>query len=291
MDIAAKHIVITGATAGIGKATATALAEAGAKLTLLNRNPAKAEALAAEMVIAGLPAPTLITMDMSRMSSVRDAAADVLSTARPIDLLVNNAGIVNSQRRVTEDGFEETIAVNHLAVFLLTGLLLPAMGGAGEARIVNVSSQAHAFVRGMGFDDMHAEKRYRTFTQYGRSKLANILFTRSLAQRLVGSGITANSLHPGAVSTSLGQQNTGMLGKALMTALRPFFRTPAQGAATTLYLCRSDAVRGVSGRYYSNCREARPRRWALDDEAAARLWAWSETSLEFEYPEPALAAN
>ena len=199
---------------------------------------------------------------------------------------MNNAGIVNTQRRETVDGFEETLAVNHFAPFLLTGLLLPLITATGHGRIVNVSSEAHAFVRDMGFDDMHAERGFRTFREYGRSKLANILFTRHLAARLPKPVATVNCLHPGAVATSLGTQNSGLLSAVLPRLLRPFFRTPEQGAATSLHLCTSEECGQVTGAYFRNCRQAQPRRWARDDEAAARLWQYTEDALDFEYPGP-----
>ncbi|RLQ23385.1 SDR family NAD(P)-dependent oxidoreductase [Seongchinamella sediminis] len=284
MDLQGKHIVVTGATAGIGRSSALALAQAGADLTLLSRNPEKSRALAAELVAAGGSEPTLITMDMARLDSVREAAAATLALDKPIDILLNNAGVVNTGRRETVDGFEETLAVNHFAPFLLTGLLLPALQQAPAARIINVASDAHTFVRGMGFEDMQAQQSYKTFREYGRSKLANILFTRSLAERLQDQSITVNCLHPGAVATSLGSQNEGMLARILPKLLKPFFRSPDRGAETSVYLCQSDEVAAVSGAYFANCKQARPKPWARDDEAARKLWQISEHCTGFRYP-------
>jgi NAD(P)-dependent dehydrogenase (short-subunit alcohol dehydrogenase family) len=161
--------------------------------------------------------------------------------------------------------------------------LLPALRQAPAARIVNVSSHAHTFVRDMGFEDMQAEKGYKTFREYGRSKLANILFTRSLAQRLEGQDITVNCLHPGAVATSLGTNN-GVTGKVLTTLLKPFFRSPERGAETSIFLCTSAAVKDVSGAYFVDCKQKNPRPWALDDSAAERLWQYTEECVEFQYP-------
>ena len=285
MATTSKHIVITGATAGIGRSSALHLAKAGARLTLLSRNPAKAEALAAEVVAAGGPTPGLITMDMASLASVRVAAEQCLALNAPIDILLNNAGVVNTSRRVTVDGFEETLAVNHLAPFLLTGLLLPAMETEHQARIVNVASDAHSFVRHMRFEDMQAEESYKTFREYGRSKLANILFTRELAKRLDKEQITVNCLHPGAVATSLGSQNDGRLAKWLPALLKPFFRSPDRGASTSIYLCESEEVNQVNGAYFVNCRERSPKTWAQDDSAAARLWQYSEEAVGFSYPD------
>jgi NAD(P)-dependent dehydrogenase (short-subunit alcohol dehydrogenase family) len=196
MDMQGKHVVITGPTAGIGRSAALKLAGQGAVLTLLCRNPQKAEAVKKEVVAAGGKDVNVVALDMASLASVREAAHDCLELGRPIDVLLNNAGLMNTRRRVSADGYEETLAVNHFAPFLLTGLLLPALQQAPRARIVNVASAAHAFVRGMNFDDMQAEKNYKAFREYGRSKLANILFTRSLAQRLAGQPITVNALHP-----------------------------------------------------------------------------------------------
>ncbi|PLW82503.1 alcohol dehydrogenase [Kineobactrum sediminis] len=284
MTLQDKHVLITGPTAGIGRTTALALAAQGASLTLLCRNPDKGAALADEITAAGGVAPTVVMLDMASLASVRQAAQECLELGRPVDVLLNNAGIVNTSRRTTVDGFEETLAVNHFAPFLLTGLLLPTMLEVPGARIVNVASAAHAFVRGMGFDDLHAEHGYKTFREYGRSKLANILFTRSLAQRLAAYPVTVNSLHPGAVSTSLGTQNGGVMSRIVPLLIKPFFRTPEQGAQTSIYLCTSDAVAGTSGEYFANCKPVRPKPWARDEEAAQQLWRITEESVGFQYP-------
>ena len=161
--------------------------------------------------------------------------------------------------------------------------LSPVCRTAG-ARIVNVSSNAHAFVKGMGFEDMQATKSYRTFREYGRSKLANILFTRYLARALAGQDITVNCLHPGAVATSLGSQNRGYLSRYLPLLLKPFFKTPEQGAQTSIYLCCSPELACISGGYFENCRQRQPRPWARDDRAADRLWQFTEQTLDFRYP-------
>ena len=277
-----KHVAITGPTAGIGRATALELARRGASLSLLCRDPAKGRALQAE--IAGFAArPELVIMDMASLAGVRKAAEAILSQHRPLDVLLNNAGVVNSSRQVSADGFEETFAVNHLAPFLLTGLLLPTLQMADRARIVNVASDAHSFVRGLGWDDMQAERSYKTFREYGRSKLANILFTRELARRLEGTAITANCLHPGAVATSLGTNN-GPVGRIVMALLKPFIRSPERGAETSIYLCASSEVADTSGGYFVKCREQQPRPWALADSEAARRWDYSEKWTGFTYP-------
>ncbi len=284
MNITGKHIVITGATAGIGESSARILAEQGAQLTLLCRNLDKGAAVARAIVAAGGSEPTLVAMDMASLASVREAAQAVLEQKRPVNILLNNAGVVNTSRKITVDGFEETLAVNHFAPFVLTGMLLPALLEAPGARIVNVASAAHEFVRDMGFDDMHAEQSFKTFREYGRSKLANILFTRSLAERLQGQPITVNCLHPGAVSTSLGAQNKGLAARILPLLLKPFFRSADKGAETSIYLCTSDEVSDVSGAYFANCKQKQPKPWGRDDAAAKRLWAYTEESTGFTYP-------
>ena len=284
-DMQGKHIVITGPTAGIGFASALALAEQGAQLTLLCRNLEKGAAVARTVTDAGGHCPEIIEMDMARLESVRLAATAVLALDRPIDVLLNNAGIINSHRRLTVDGFEETLAVNHFAPFLLTGLLLPAITAAAPgARIVNVASGVHHFVKSMQFDDIHAEHTFKTFNAYGRSKLANILFTRSLAQRLEGKGVTVNCLHPGAVATSIGKQHGEWIAKVAHALLKPFFRAPTKGAETSVYLCGSVDVAETTGLYFDNCKAVRPKPWAEDDVEAERLWSLTEQSVGFTYP-------
>ncbi len=278
-----KHIAITGPTAGIGRTASLALASQGAQLTLFCRSREKGLALQQEIVAAGGLLPSLIIMDMADLGSVRHAAQEFLAGQKTLDVLLNNAGVVNTSRKETVDGFEETLAVNHFAPFLLTGLLLPVLQKTPGARIVNVASDAHAFVKGMGFEDMQATANYKTFREYGRSKLANILFTRRLARLLKGQDITVNCLHPGAVATSLGSQNGGFLTKILPLLLKPFFRSPEQGAQTSIYLCSSKEVAGTSGEYFVNCKRRTPKPWACDDAEADRLWAYTEQCLNFKY--------
>jgi NAD(P)-dependent dehydrogenase (short-subunit alcohol dehydrogenase family) len=266
--------LITGATSGIGRATALALAGMGAELVLLARDREKAEATAAEVRAAGAPAVDLLIADLGVLREVRRAAAEFLASGRPLHVLINNAGVVNLQRTLTADGLEATFAVNHLAYFLFTTLLLERLRASAPARIVNVSSEAHRFAP-LDFDDLQNERRYRTMRVYGQSKLANILFTSELARRLEGSGVTANSLHPGAVATRLGTNN-GAWARALIRLLRPFFRSPDDGAATSVHLATAAELATVSGRYFANRREKTPSAAARDTEAARRLWAVSE---------------
>ena len=279
-----KHVAITGPTAGIGRVASLEFARRGAKLTLFCRSRDKAETLQREIVAAGSPTPSIILVDMADLGSVQRAGEEFIAGSSSLDVLLNNAGVVNTSRKETVDGFEETLAVNHFAPFLLTGLLLPVLQRTTGARIVNVASNAHAFVKGMGFEDMQATRNYKTFREYGRSKLANILFTRSLARALEGQNVTVNCLHPGAVATSLGTQNGGFFSKNLPRLLKPFFRSPEQGAQTSIFLCCSDEVAGISGQYFVDCKRKTPKPWACDDAAADRLWAYTEQCLDFRYP-------
>jgi NAD(P)-dependent dehydrogenase (short-subunit alcohol dehydrogenase family) len=269
-----KTALITGATSGIGRATALGLAKQGFAVVALCRDRVRGDALLDELRAAGAPEAGLIVADLSRQADVRRAAAEFLASQRPLHVLVNNAGVVNLHRTTTADGLETTFAVNHLAYFLLTTLLLERLRASAPARIVNVSSDAHKFAP-LDFDDLQNERRYGVMRVYGQSKLANILFTVELARRLQGSGVTANSLHPGAVATGLGKNNGGWA-RGLIALLKPFFRTPDDGAATSLYLATSPAVDGVSGKYFVRCREKQPSRAAQDATAAQRLWSASE---------------
>ena len=216
-------------------------------------------------------------MEVASLDSVRAAAEAVLQVAKPKDVLLNNAGVINSHRRVTVDGFEETLAANHSAPFLLTGLLLPALLDAGPgARIVNVASGAHHSVRGMRFDDIQSEQNYKTFDAYGRSKLANILYTGSLAKWLEGTGVTVNCLHPGAVATDIGKHYAKWVANVLHLSLKPFFRSPLKGAERSFSFFSSDDVAVISGTYFDNCKVKRPKPWAEDDASTEELWNYSE---------------
>ena len=277
MGVEGKHILITGASGGIGKASAHLLARAGARLTLLCRNPDKARAVAEEVAAnVGGAIPSVLIADLANLGSIRAAGEEFLARGEELDILLNNAGIVCTRRKETTDGYEETFAVNHLAPFLFTAIVLPRLLEQPAARIINVSSGAHAFCRGMEFEDLQSREKFRTFNVYGRSKLANILFTRELATRLKGRPVTVNALHPGAVATGLGKQNGGLVSKLAPLLLRPFFKSPEQGATTSVFLCTDAAVANISGRYFVNCREVKPKPWARDDDAARQLWKISE---------------
>jgi retinol dehydrogenase 12 len=276
-DLRGKTVLITGATNGIGRASARALARMGARLFLLARDPQRAEETRAEIVgeTNGAEVRILIA-DLSLQSEIRRAAAEFLATESPLHVLLNNAGVVQLSRSETRDGIETTFAVNHLAYFLLTNLLLARIRDSAPARIVNVASDAHRMGGPLDFDDLGAAKRYSGMGVYGRSKLANVLFTRELARRLEGSGVTVNALHPGAVRTGLGQNNDAPILKLITTLVRPFFRSPERGAETSIWACSAPELEGVTGRYFGDRRETKPHANALDDEAARRLWDASE---------------
>ena len=266
--------MITGASSGIGRATALELARMGADLVLVCRDRGRADATVAEIrTSTGNSRVEVVIADLSSQQAIRQLARDYLATDRPLHVLINNAGVVNLRRRLTVDGIETVFAVNHLAYFLLTNVLLDRLKESAPARIVNVASEAHRFGV-LNFDDLGGERSYRTMRIYGQSKLANILFTYELARRLHGTGVTVNCLHPGAVATGLGKNN-GSWAKVVIAMLRPFFRTPESGAATSIYLASSPQVDGISGKYFRNCKETRSSQASYDMAAASRLWELS----------------
>lgn len=276
-----KLCAITGPTSGIGEATALTLAERGFDLLLLCRNIDKGEELAQRCRQNGATYATVAECDLSSLADVRRAARQVLQEFDSIDVLINNAGVVNRKRELSIDGFEMMFATNHLGPFLLTNLLLPLVQAAPQGRIINVASGAHGFIKGVNFDDLHFENGFSTFKVYGHSKLCNILFTQSLAEKLADTPVTVNSLHPGAVSTNLGTQN-GWYVKPLYAVLSLFFRTPQQGAESSIYLATGEEGGRARGLYYYDSKPIEPKPWATDKEAAERLWAVSEQLTELQ---------
>lgn len=269
--------LVTGSTSGIGQETAIGLARAGAHVVIAGRSAERAEAARSDVIRrSGNERVDVLLADLSSLGGVRKLADAFLASHPALHVLVNNAGVVNMRRRLTEDGLEETFAVNHMAYFLLTRLLEARLRECAPARIVNVASDAHRMGR-LDLSDLQSERAYAglpvvtAFRVYGTSKLANILFTRELARRLAGSGVTANCVHPGPVATRLGQNN-GRLGRLLTGALRPFFLTPAQGAETSIYVASAPGLSQVSGAYFAKKREREPSAAARDDEAARALW-------------------
>jgi NAD(P)-dependent dehydrogenase (short-subunit alcohol dehydrogenase family) len=268
-----KVCVVTGATSGIGKAAATALARLGAQVVLVGRDQGRAEAAAAEIGAIGPVPPKVEIADLASMEQVRALAGRLASLER-LDVLINNAGLVLGERRVTKDGFEHVFAVNHLAPFLLTNLLLPKLAGSAPARVVTVTSDAHSAAK-LDLDDPSLEHGWDSWRSYANSKLANILFTRELARRLDGTGVTANCAHPGVVRTGFGREGKPLL-RLGTTIARPFFLSPERGADTIVYLASSPDVAGETGGYYVKRQRREPSAAARDDAAARKLWEISE---------------
>jgi retinol dehydrogenase-12 len=274
-----KIALVTGATNGIGRVTARELARRGARVLFVARDRARGEETLAEVraVSGGRPADLLLA-DLSSLSEVRRLAQQVRERTTRLDLLVNNAGAIFDERKLSADGLEMTFALNHLAYYLLTLELLPLVEAGSASRIVNVSSVAH--VRGsIDFDDLQGERAYSMWRAYQQSKLANVLFTRELARRLggrpSGRGVTTNSLHPGAIASGFGRNGRGFFSR-LVALGAPFLASPERGARTTLHVATAPELAGVTGRYFSGCREKTPSKAAQDDAAALRLWQVSE---------------
>jgi len=273
-----KTVVVTGASSGIGLATAAALAKMGARVLITARDSGRGVAAAETIGKQGSNPVELVVFDLGSLASVRKGAAEILDRVDRIDVLVNNAGIVLSDRKETPDGFEQTFAVNHLGPFLLTKLLRDRVVESSPSRIVNVASTAHKSARGgLDFEDLQSREGYKAMKVYSLSKLANIYFTSELARRLDGTGVTANCLHPGTVATGYGRDGDtrGLFALGLAIA-SPFFMSPEKGALTSVYLSSSPEVTDITGKYFIKCRERKPSKAADDPEAAKRLWQVSE---------------
>jgi len=272
-DLSGRICLVTGATRGIGRATAEGLARMGAQVLLHGRDSASVGAVCREMVRYGQVAG--VVGDFSSLAAVRKLAKDVAAQHPRLDVLVNNAGIGALRRETTADGFERVFAVNHLAPFLLTNLLLERLKASPAARVVTVSSMAHRGAA-LDFDDLNWERRkYGGLKAYGASKLANILFTAELARRLAGSRVTANCLHPGVVATNIFTR-MGIGGRVFTLLFRPLMLSPGNGAKTSVYLASSPEVANVTGKFFDKCREVAPTPAAQDAAAARRLWEISE---------------
>ena len=269
-----KVCVVTGASSGIGRVTALGLAEQGATVVLVCRNEERGGPVLAEIERqGGSGTATLLTADLSSQRQVRAAAAAFRERFDRLDVLINNAGVaVRGTRLVTEDGLETTFAVNHIAPFLLTDLLLDRLRASAPARVITVSSAAHRNYA-LDLDDLQAERRYSGFSAYSRSKLANILFTHELSRRLEGTGVTANCLHPGVVATGIFRNAPRWLRIVLAS---PLVLTPEKGADTLLWLATAPEVAEVSGCYFVRRKPVRPSRAARDPASARRLWEASE---------------
>ncbi len=267
-----KTVLVTGGTGGIGKATAVGLARLGARVGITGRDIARAEAAAADIRTASNNAAVdAFAADLSSQTEVRRLAREVLDRYPRLDVLVNNVGGFWTHRHVTADGLERTLALNHLAAFLLTNLLLDRLKSSAPARVVTVASGAHTTGR-LDFDDLQGEQKYSGQRAYNASKLANVMFTYELARRLQDSGVTATVLHPGVVSTAFGAEDQAAFFTLLSPLIRPFMKTAAQGAATSIYLASSPQVEGVTGVYYSNSKPKKSSKSSYDSGGARRLW-------------------
>jgi NAD(P)-dependent dehydrogenase (short-subunit alcohol dehydrogenase family) len=270
-----KVVVITGGTSGIGQVAATSLAGQGARIILIARNRSRAAQALADFSRAGPGlAHRWVHADLASIGETHRVAAEIAQAEPRIDVLINNAGALFNRRQLSPDGLEMTFAVNHMAYFVLTEGLKQTLLKSSPARIVNTASGAHRGAS-LDFDDLQSERAYSGFPVYGRSKLCNILFTRELAHRLGGTGVTANSLHPGFVATRFGAESGGLL-QAVMPLAKLGAISPRKGAETIVYLASSPDVEAASGGYFYQCRPDTPSPAAQDDAAASRLWEVSE---------------
>lgn len=266
-----KVCLVTGATDGIGKVSARVLAELGAKVIIVGRNPEKSAIVLAELrSISGNENIDLLMADLAVMQEVRDLAEQVISRYDRIDVLLNNAGGYFTKHEITSDGLEMTFALNHMSYFLLTNKLMELLKYSAPARIVNVSSNAHYGVD-MEFENLNGEQEYKAWKAYQKSKLANVLFTYELLKKVPGN-ITVNCLHPGFVSTNFGHNNGGFFGPVLKIAQRISAIDPEEGAKTSIFLCSAPEVKGVSGKYFYKCQPKTSSRESRNMDTGKRLW-------------------
>ena len=279
VDLHTSVILITGANSGIGKEAAVALARMGATTVITARDAAKGQAALDEIKQrSGSDTVEVMALDLADFGSIRAFSEQFHDRFDRLDVLINNAGAILSDRQVTAQGFEATFGVNHLGHFLLTDLLLDRLESSAPSRVVNVASLAHRYAhRGLDFSDLQSERGYQSMNVYGKSKLANVLFTTELARRLAGTGVTANCLHPGAVATGFGNADdtTGWERFTMMLG-RPFFISAERGARTIVYLAAAPEVADKTGGYYVRSKLRTASKAGRDDQAAERLWELSE---------------
>ncbi len=276
-SLSGKTVVVTGATQGIGLVAAKAMAAMGAQTIITARDASRGARAKDDIVAAaGHDKVHVVDVDFASMASIRQGAAQVRSLTDRVHVLLNNAGAIFTDRAESQDGLELTFATNHIGYFLWTHELIDVLKASAPARIVNVSSLAHRAARGVAFDDLERRRGYNGIAVYSETKLMNILFTRELARRLDGSGVTVNALHPGAIASGFGTNNQGLFGFATKHLGRFVLLNPEQGAQTSIYLCTSPEVAGTTGKYFAKKKIASTSRAAQDDVAAARLWSLSE---------------
>jgi NAD(P)-dependent dehydrogenase (short-subunit alcohol dehydrogenase family) len=273
-EMTGRVCVVTGATRGIGRATAEGLARLGASVVMLCRKREDGEKVSREIAADAGMIPDVVPADLSSQTSIRQAALYLRDRYPRLHVLINNAGVIPRQREVTVDGLELQFAVNHLAYFLLTDLLLPQLEAGAPSRIINVSSGAHTHAA-IDFNDLQADRGYESKQVYSRSKLANILFTYELSRRLRGTGVTANCLNPGVVATGMLADYIGISAIGAPLA-RTFGAKPEEGAETSIYLASSPAVESVTGKYFERKQPTSSSRASYDEAAARRLWEVSE---------------
>jgi NAD(P)-dependent dehydrogenase (short-subunit alcohol dehydrogenase family) len=263
--------LVTGASGGIGRATAGGLSALGARVGIVGRDKDRTERAADEVRRSTGGEVDIFVADMAAQADVRRLATEVLATYPRLDVLVNNVGGYWAHRHVTVDGLEHTFALNHLAPFLLTELLLDRLRGSAPARVVTVSSGAQSMGR-IDLDDLQGAVKYDGQKAYNQSKLANVLFTYELARRLEGSGVTANVLHPGVVRTAFGQEDGRRWMSLLLPLVRPFLKSPEQGAATSVHVASAPELVDVTGTYFANKRPKKSSPRSYDEQTARRLW-------------------
>ncbi len=269
--MAGRTVLVTGGTSGIGRATALGLATLGAHLAITGRDRGRTEDAAREIRAAGGGPVDMFVADLSSQAAVRRLADEVLQRLSRIDVLVNNVGGYWHTRHLTADGLERTFALNHLAPFLLTNLLLDRLQQSAPARVVTVASHAQALGR-IDFDDLQGARSYAGARAYNQSKLANVLFTYELARRLPATAVTANVLHPGVVRTAFGAEDPAGVQRLLIPFLLPFMKSPAQGAATSIHLASAPELALVTGGYFATSTPKRSSERSYDAAVAARLW-------------------
>jgi len=279
-----KYALVTGATNGIGIPTVLEVARRGMHITVLCRNEKKGAQLKQQILDeTGNADVDLLVADQNSIADVERAANDYLASGKPLHLLINNAGVVTTSLQLSQDGYEQMMAVNYFSVFVLTTRLLPRLiesGSAEEkARIVNVATEGYKLAKGIDYENINAEKGFKTFPAYGHSKLAVMLFNQSLAERLGNEPVNTYVIHPGWVDTGLGKDGSFMMNVIAAGAAKLFAKNPVQGAATTLFVAFDASTESMNGGYFSDSKFKQRKAHALDMDEANKLWLWTEQQL------------